>query len=142
MRITRGRRCGAQVVQIFQDFEALDYARAGSSATEDFELVEGPLSGPLGLLPHTIEPMLRKYGLPTKLNKASSTLSMCSWMSNFWPAPCRSSCLAQQSSGNPSWLCNHYTLAVAGRGGAGVGLHSVQGWRPSHVQSGRHPAGV
>jgi hypothetical protein len=59
----------SQVMKIFDEFEELDYARAGSMATEDFELVAGPLNGPLGPLPHTVEPLLRKYGLPTNLNK-------------------------------------------------------------------------
>ena len=58
-----------QVLKLFEDFEELDYARAGSQATEDFELAEGPLNGPTGPLPHTVEPILRKYGLPTRLKK-------------------------------------------------------------------------
>ena len=63
--------CGTdgQVMRTFEEFKELDYARAGSAATEDFELASGPLSSSLGLLPHTVEPLLRKYGLPTKLNK-------------------------------------------------------------------------
>ena len=74
-RATCSAVVSVQVLQIFEGFEALDYARAGSSATEEFELLAGPLSGPMGLLPHTVEPMLRKYGLPTKLNKARLMLS-------------------------------------------------------------------
>ncbi|CAL5220150.1 g2112 [Coccomyxa viridis] len=58
-----------QVLKLFEEFEDLDYARAGSQATEDFDLAEGPLSGPTGPLPHTVEPTLRKYGLPTRLKK-------------------------------------------------------------------------
>ena len=54
---------------MFEQFEVLDYARTGSKATEDFELPEGPVQGPTGPLVHTLEPLLRRYGMPTKLNK-------------------------------------------------------------------------
>ena len=56
-------------MQLFEQFEELDYARTGSKATEDFELLEGPVQGPTGPLTHTLEPLLRRYGMPTKLNK-------------------------------------------------------------------------
>ena len=54
---------------MFEQFEVLDYARTGSKATEDFELPEGAVQGPTGPLVHTLEPLLRRYGMPTKLNK-------------------------------------------------------------------------
>mmetsp|Transcript_30976 Transcript_30976/g.68654 ORF Transcript_30976/g.68654 Transcript_30976/m.68654 type:complete len:248 (+) Transcript_30976:190-933(+) len=58
-----------EVEEVFSGFSVEDYARAGAKAAHDFRLPEGPLSGPSGPLPHTLEPQLRKYGMPTKLNK-------------------------------------------------------------------------
>ena len=76
--------CALQVLKLFEEFADLDYARAGSQATEDFDLAEGPLSGPTGPLPHTVEPTLRKYGLPTRLKKV-------------WPPCCRLESLASNA---------------------------------------------
>lgn len=58
-----------EVEKVFAAFSHQDYARAGARATHDFRLVEGPLEGPMGPMPHTLEPQLRKLGLPVKLNK-------------------------------------------------------------------------
>eukprot|EP00891_Asterochloris_glomerata_P008702 jgi/Astpho2/8702/e_gw1.00128.58.1_t len=59
-----------QVELIFDNFEALDFARTGSRATETFTVPEGPVQGPLGEpLAHTLEPSLRKSGMPSRLNR-------------------------------------------------------------------------
>lgn len=58
-----------QVLQTLGEVEEEDFARAGSTARQDFRLSAGPLANQSGPLPHTLEPQLRKYGLPTKLNK-------------------------------------------------------------------------
>ena len=52
-----------------QKYVVEDYARAGAKATDTIEYPQGPLEGPHGLIPHTLEPTLRKNGMPTKLNK-------------------------------------------------------------------------
>jgi mRNA turnover protein 4 len=58
-----------QVVAALEEVNEEDFARAGSTASEEFKLAAGPLSNAAGPLPHTLEPTLRKHGLPTKLNK-------------------------------------------------------------------------
>ncbi|CAH2050234.1 unnamed protein product, partial [Iphiclides podalirius] len=53
------------VLQWFKDFHAAEYARAGFIATKDVILSQGPLED----FSHTIEPHLRKLGLPTSLER-------------------------------------------------------------------------
>ncbi|KAL9232727.1 hypothetical protein vseg_007802 [Gypsophila vaccaria] len=54
-----------EVKKAFDDFEAYDFARTGTLATEKVELKEGPLSE----FSHEMEPFLRKQGMPVRLNK-------------------------------------------------------------------------
>eukprot|EP00850_Spirogloea_muscicola_P001257 SM000004S15127 [mRNA] locus=s4:1384075:1386859:- [translate_table: standard] len=54
-----------EVVRKFESFEELDYARTGSLATETVELKEGPLEQ----FSHDMEALLRKHGMPVRLNK-------------------------------------------------------------------------
>jgi len=58
-----------EVEKRFKEFEALDFLRPGGRATEDFVVPEGPVEGPYGPFPHTLEPTFRKHGLQTRLNK-------------------------------------------------------------------------
>ncbi|XP_021196167.3 mRNA turnover protein 4 homolog [Helicoverpa armigera] len=54
-----------EVLQWFKDFRDAEYARAGFVATKDVILPQGPLAD----FSHTIEPHLRRLGLPTSLER-------------------------------------------------------------------------
>ncbi|XP_045775214.1 mRNA turnover protein 4 homolog [Maniola jurtina] len=53
------------VLEWFKTYRATEYARAGFVATKDVILPQGPLED----FSHTIEPHLRRLGLPTSLEK-------------------------------------------------------------------------
>ena len=59
----------AQVEELFASYMEEDFARAGTSARDTFELAEGLLEGPTGPVAHTQEPWLREQGLPVRLNR-------------------------------------------------------------------------
>jgi len=52
-----------EIIEYFTNYEAPNFARSGFTATETFELKEGVLEDQ----PFSIEPLLRKLGLSTKL---------------------------------------------------------------------------
>jgi mRNA turnover protein 4 len=55
-----------EVEKFFDEHTESDYARAGTIASEDFVLDEGPLEQ----FPHNMETQLRQLGLPTTLKKS------------------------------------------------------------------------
>ncbi|KAL6079373.1 mRNA turnover 4 [Balamuthia mandrillaris] len=55
----------AEVEEFFKNYTKKDFARSGSPATETVHLSMGPLEQ----FSHSIEPFLRKLGMPTKLQK-------------------------------------------------------------------------
>ena len=59
----------ADVERMVDSFEVLDYTRAGAPATEEFAIPAGPVLQYGDPIAHTMEPTLRKHGMPTKLNK-------------------------------------------------------------------------
>ncbi|KAL6419996.1 hypothetical protein ACFW04_011020 [Cataglyphis niger] len=63
-------RSKKQVVEWAQEYEEREYARSGFVTPETVELPEGPLSQ----FQHSMEPQLRKLGMPTSLQKGVITL--------------------------------------------------------------------
>lgn len=72
------------VFEHFANFRPLDYARAGNVSPRDFTIPSGIVYSQAGEVPesedeplsHTIEPNLRKLGVPTRLVKGKVTLDM------------------------------------------------------------------
>lgn len=58
-------RAVPDVIEWFKDYKAPEFARSGFVATRDVILPVGPLED----FSHTIEPHLRRLGLPTSLEK-------------------------------------------------------------------------
>ncbi|KAJ9193031.1 hypothetical protein DTO166G4_8213 [Paecilomyces variotii] len=72
------------VIAHFDSFRPLDYARAGTVSTRSFTIPNGPVYSRAGEIPesqdeplsHTVEPTLRKLGVPTRLVKGRVVLEM------------------------------------------------------------------
>ncbi len=60
----------SEVLEVFESFCELDYARSGARSIHAVELKEGPLEQ----FAHSLEPHLRSLGLPTSLKKGIVTL--------------------------------------------------------------------
>ncbi|XP_063417933.1 mRNA turnover protein 4 homolog isoform X1 [Mytilus trossulus] len=58
------------VLKFFDDYRIKDYARSGNQATQTVVIETGPIPE----FSHSMEPQLRKLGLPTTLNKGVITL--------------------------------------------------------------------
>lgn len=63
------------VTEWFESFRIPDFARSGNVATEDFILPEGAVQIDGENAAHSLEPQLRKLGMPTSLKKGVITLS-------------------------------------------------------------------
>lgn len=62
------------VTEWFESYKVSDFARAGNIASEEYVLPAGPVQIDGENAPHSIEPQLRKLGLPTSLVKGVPTL--------------------------------------------------------------------
>ena len=77
-------RSADSVIQYFENFRPSDFARAGTVATRSFTLPNGLVTARGGEIPadqdepvsHTIEPALRKLGIPTRLVKGKVMLEL------------------------------------------------------------------
>ncbi|KAH8425220.1 ribosome assembly factor MRT4 [Aspergillus melleus] len=79
------------VIEYFENFRPLDFARAGTVSTRSFSLPNGLVYSRGGDLPasedepvsHTIEPELRKLGVPTRLVKGKVMLELTEGQESF-----------------------------------------------------------
>lgn len=68
-------RSEEEVVEFFENYSELDYARSGATAAQGFLIPHGELHTAYGAggeeepLPLAIEPTLRRLGVPTRINK-------------------------------------------------------------------------
>ncbi|KAJ5098680.1 hypothetical protein N7532_005681 [Penicillium argentinense] len=77
-------RSAESVIQYFENFRPSDFARAGTEATRSFSIPNGLVYSRAGEIPtsddepisHTIEPALRKLGVPTRLVKGKVMLEL------------------------------------------------------------------
>jgi len=77
-------RTSEAVIEHFENFRPQDFARAGTEATRSFTIPNGLVTSRAGEIPadqdepisHTIEPALRKLGVPTRLIKGKVTLEL------------------------------------------------------------------
>ena len=73
----------SSVLEYFSSYSQIDYARAGAVATTTLTVPAGPVYSRGGevpveedvLLPHSMEVQLRKWGMPTKLEKGRIVLN-------------------------------------------------------------------
>ncbi|KAJ5152188.1 hypothetical protein N7492_010483 [Penicillium capsulatum] len=77
-------RAAESVLNYFENFRPMDFARAGTEATRSFSIPNGLVYSRAGEIPtandepisHTIEPALRKLGVPTRLVKGKVMLEL------------------------------------------------------------------
>lgn len=77
-------RTAESVTNYFENFRPMDFARAGTTATRSFSIPNGLVHQRAGEIPasedqpisHTIEPALRKLGVPTRLVKGKVMLEL------------------------------------------------------------------
>ena len=70
------RRSEGEVREVLRRFHPQDFLRAGACAPLDVDFPAGEVMGLQGLpVAHTLEPTLRKHGMPTRLTKGKVQLS-------------------------------------------------------------------
>lgn len=77
-------RAAESVIDYFENFRPSDFARAGTEATRSFSIPNGLVYARAGEVPadqdepisHTMEPALRKLGVPTRLVKGKVMLEL------------------------------------------------------------------